>query len=143
MCVCINVLKCISRKTYRNHIYFLFSVNCTCTDDDGDDENNSCFSIPCDDEDDEVCGTAGCIPFRRSRPTIPGDCAPGSRTHENTITSFVDASNVYGSFPEDAEALLDKEEGIYVLSAVAGNLSYQSLNMAFLLKEFTSGGGMG
>ncbi|XP_071832888.1 peroxidasin homolog pxn-2-like isoform X2 [Apostichopus japonicus] len=83
-------------------------VNCTCTDDD---ENNSCFSIPCDDEDDEVCGTAGCIPFRRSRPTIPGDCAPGSRTHENTITSFVDASNVYGSFPEDAEALLDKEEG--------------------------------
>ncbi|PIK36697.1 ovoperoxidase [Apostichopus japonicus] len=82
------------------------AADCKC----GNDEDEICFSIPCE-SDDPVCGEEGCIPFRRSRPTIRGDCRPGARAHENTITSFVDASNVYGSFQEDMDDLRDVEKG--------------------------------
>lgn len=89
----------------------MFAADCKC----GNDEDEICFSIPCE-SDDPVCGEEGCIPFRRSRPTIRGDCRPGARAHENTITSFVDASNVYGSFQEDMDDLRDVEKGIWLFA---------------------------
>ncbi|KAJ8043608.1 Peroxidasin [Holothuria leucospilota] len=51
-----------------------------------------------------------CFMFRRSLPTINGDCRPGPRNQINQITSYVDGSLIYGNNPT-REALLRAPTG--------------------------------
>ena len=48
---------------------------------------------------------ATCMEFVRSSPAPRSDCSLGPRDQINQITSYIDASNVYGSTKEDQDAL--------------------------------------
>ena len=57
-----------------------------------------------------------CIDFSRSRPA----CGPSSREQVNTITAFIDASNVYGSDDETAQVLRSNIGGRLMENEKAG-----------------------
>ena len=48
---------------------------------------------------------ATCMEFVRSSPAPRKDCSLGPRDQINQLTSYLDASNVYGSTKEDQDAL--------------------------------------
>ena len=62
------------------------------------------ISIPV--EDDFFKGySQSCMEFMRSSPCPLVDCALGPREQINQITSYIDASNVYGSSQEAQDEL--------------------------------------
>ncbi|KFM73005.1 Peroxidase, partial [Stegodyphus mimosarum] len=63
-------------------------------------------------EDDPFYGPLGvkCLDFVRSAP-VPGEC-PGEREQMNLVTSFLDASGVYGSFDDKNKVLRSFENGL-------------------------------
>ncbi|KAJ8043604.1 Peroxidasin [Holothuria leucospilota] len=86
--------------------------DCTC------EEETNCLPITCAD-DDPVCGEQECIPLTRSRPLLPlsvgcdgGTYQDLNRIQINGITSFIDASNVYGSTEETLNELRDTTGGM-------------------------------
>ncbi|CAH1274733.1 PXDN [Branchiostoma lanceolatum] len=75
--------------------------DCTC-----DSTDERCFNIPIPDGEPDFSGMR-CLPFSRSRPCPNRGCRMGRRQQINQITTFIDASNVYGSSDEEMEALRD------------------------------------
>ena len=88
------------------------------------------IAVPTGDEQFDPNGTGGVtIPFNRSDFII--DPNTGIREQVNKVTSFIDASNVYGSDPNRADALRAFSDGKLVMSA--GNLP--GFNTAGLLND--------
>lgn len=56
-----------------------------------------------------------CMEFVRSSAAASRDCSLGPRDQMNQITSFIDASNIYGSTDEDTRALRLFEHGRYAI----------------------------
>ncbi|KAK3105961.1 hypothetical protein FSP39_009685, partial [Pinctada imbricata] len=76
------------------------------------------ITIPGDDEDMK---NRTCMPFVRSSIAPNEDCNPGPKQVLNQLTSFIDASNVYGSsiderddlrFPSDSDARVNTQPGL-------------------------------
>jgi peroxidase len=66
----------------------------------------ACMPIPVPSNDREFHGKQ-CIEFVRSMPANALDCAPGARQQLDTVTHWLDASNIYGSTMKDSIALRD------------------------------------
>ncbi|XP_077021020.1 eosinophil peroxidase [Tamandua tetradactyla] len=80
-------------------VTFAGGVNCetTCA------QLPPCFPIKIPPNDPRIKNQRDCIPFFRSAPSCSGNCRNKVRNQINALTSFVDASMVYGS--EDPLAL--------------------------------------
>lgn len=82
------------------------------------EETRDCLPIACN-ESDPMCGFQKCMKFVRSRPVreVKDTCGPnplslnGPRAHPNVVTSFLDASNVYGSYLKTSHQLRDTKGG--------------------------------
>ncbi|CAN8003226.1 unnamed protein product, partial [Ixodes hexagonus] len=61
-----------------------------------------------------------CMEFSRSAPAAKPGCRLGPRDHINQITSFIDASTVYGSTPEETQMLRSFQKGLLRNSEVKG-----------------------
>ncbi|CAN7950242.1 unnamed protein product, partial [Ixodes pacificus] len=61
-----------------------------------------------------------CMEFSRSAPAAKPGCRLGPRDHINQITSFIDASTVYGSTPEETQMLRSFQKGMLRSSEVKG-----------------------
>ena len=57
---------------------------------------------------------ATCMEFVRSSPAPRKDCSLGPRDQINQLTSYMDASNVYGSTKEDQDELRLGKSGTYL-----------------------------
>ncbi|XP_069110183.1 peroxidase-like protein [Argopecten irradians] len=62
-----------------------------------------CFSIKIPYDDHHFNKT--CMPFSRSTASVSLDCMPGQREQLNTLTSYIDASNVYGSTQAEQDSV--------------------------------------
>ena len=51
---------------------------------------------------------------------VKEECSPGPREHTNSITAFIDASNVYGSDEEEAEHLRAPDGTMRIMTARHG-----------------------
>ncbi|KAL3109122.1 hypothetical protein niasHT_012684 [Heterodera trifolii] len=70
-----------------------------------------------------------CVPFARSLAAPHENCALGPREQANLVSSFLDASQIYGSFPETLGKLLATgDSGKLLNSKVAGENDYLSLD---------------
>ncbi|KAK3577819.1 hypothetical protein CHS0354_028874 [Potamilus streckersoni] len=86
---------------------------CTC------EENTrpECISIKIP-EGDPFFTKRACLPVKRSAAANP-DCTPGFRQQLNTLTSYIDGSNVYGSTEDELTELRD---GGYMKTSSENNL---------------------
>ncbi|XP_060585355.1 peroxidasin homolog pxn-1-like [Ruditapes philippinarum] len=87
-----------------------------CCDEAERDDIDNCFNIisPEDDEFQPIFEKDHCIELKRSSPVLCPDSLSGGRPirqQVNAITSFIDASNVYGSSLEQQKGLRDGEDG--------------------------------
>ena len=80
--------------------------SCTCDDDPNDD----CFPLFFDDNIDRGFDDNDCFPFVRSLRVRDESCsADGPYEQINSITSFVDISQLYGSEDDLASRLRDTD----------------------------------
>jgi len=80
------------------------AVNCTCRS-----PSKSCINIPVAALDNHYGPAATCIPLEGSL-TVEG-CDDLPREQINSLTSFIDATTVYGRDQEMLDALRDKNSG--------------------------------
>lgn len=59
------------------------------------EDSPNCFNIPIDGANDPIQNGENCMPFIRS--AVAPSCGPGHREQPNSITHFIDNSNIYGS----------------------------------------------
>nr|AAB92243.1 ovoperoxidase [Lytechinus variegatus] len=78
-------------------------------DDNNCNQSPFCMPIMIDQPDEFF--DKPCMPFVRSLPSPGPDCQPGPRQQLNQVTSFLDASQVYGSSKTEADFLRDKTRG--------------------------------
>ena len=78
-----------------------------CTSDEARTDTGNCYPIVCEGSDERF-EQGYCMNFRRSSPVFCPIDSP-QREQINGITSFIDASNVYGSADDDFTALRDND----------------------------------
>jgi len=85
----------------------------------------TCFPIdvPSDDPFFSQFGVS-CLDFQRSAPTTPRDCNFGNREQMNSITAYIDASQIYGS---------ERWLTYYLRTRSGGELRYTTSNGEMLL----------
>ncbi|XP_071797146.1 lactoperoxidase-like [Asterias amurensis] len=71
------------------------------------DVQNECFAITIEDDDPVFGGAQTCFPFTRSDHD---SSSPGVRQQLNSITTWLDASFVYGSDKKTAQSLIDDDK---------------------------------
>ena len=89
----------------------LENVDCGETECETDDmAKRSCFpmAVP---PGDAIFGNRTCLRFIRSEQVPFDDCRVAPRQQANDITSWLDASFVYGSYDDEAETLRTKVNG--------------------------------
>ncbi|XP_069139876.1 chorion peroxidase-like isoform X2 [Argopecten irradians] len=96
-----------------------------CCQDNNVVQNSACFPIGIPDNDERF--VTKCMSFTRSAAAVNNGCDPDYRQQINQLTSYIDASNVYGSYQETQDRLRTKSEGRMRVS-VSGDLlpSYNS-----------------
>lgn len=84
--------------------------------------NPECFNIevPSDDYVFRKRGVAFFKVIRDAPHEFKTECSPGPREHTNTITAFIDASNVYGSDDEEAEHLRAPDGRMRIMKPLYG-----------------------
>ena len=83
---------------------------------------SECFNVEVP-ADDDVFQSRGVTFFELIRDApfeFKLECSPGPREHINTITAFLDASNVYGSDEEEAEHLRAPDGTMRIMTARHG-----------------------
>ena len=76
-----------------------------------------------------------CMEFVRSSPTPRHDCSLGPRDQINQITSYIDASNIYGSTAEEQHGLRLMKKGdteilrVHLKLFLTGKLRYTDLHI--------------
>ena len=83
---------------------------------------SECFNVEVP-ADDDVFQSRGVTFFELIRDApfeFKLECSPGPREHTNTITAFIDASNVYGSDEEEAEHLRAPDGTMRIMTARHG-----------------------
>nr|XP_039272499.1 eosinophil peroxidase-like [Styela clava] len=77
----------------------------------------SCYNIRVSVADIELGRTTGCIPLSRSAGTVPNGCTKNVyREQVNQITSYIDASTVYGSTQTLLETLSNEHQSTMEVS---------------------------
>uniref|UniRef100_F7AD85 Peroxidase n=1 Tax=Ciona intestinalis TaxID=7719 RepID=F7AD85_CIOIN len=113
-------------------------LDCPCGD-----SNPLCFNIKIPDND-IMKPEKDCIPFVRAKSVLDINCKNNTRQQENTITAYIDASNIYGSNDQfnlniaDLKARLTKYIGGSLISIFDKRSKY-SLNFTQIENIFNTG----
>ncbi|XP_060597409.1 uncharacterized protein LOC132751271 [Ruditapes philippinarum] len=78
--------------------------------DEGNENRTECFPIRIPDDDPFYNRT--CMSMVRSAPVLDHDCEPGFREQMNQVTSYIDASAIYGSTEDQSISLRAFEGGL-------------------------------
>ncbi|KHN82375.1 Peroxidasin [Toxocara canis] len=83
-------------------------------------ENAGCDTIVVAPSDSFYRGRVTCIPLARTVIAPREECSLGYREQGNQVSSFIDASPIYGSTKERADSLRAFEDGKLLVSSFAG-----------------------
>ncbi|XP_069110953.1 peroxidase-like protein [Argopecten irradians] len=87
----------------------------SCCDKDKKEQRPECFPIEVP-EDDPYFNNKTCMNFVRSTASPSHSCLPAPREQLNQVTSFIDASTVYGSSEKETNSLRAMRKGLLLTS---------------------------
>lgn len=106
---------------------------CNIKEEDKLNKHRECWPIFINNQKDPIFTqlNQNCMEYVRSSPTVRVGCVLGAREQINQVTSFLDASTVYGSSEEEAKSLRAFNDGLLrgqFISTSNGNKKKRNLD---------------